>query len=655
MSRSRFLWLLAGVLLLFLLVNAVWLALDHSISAWDDSFYLANSLRTYDALTDHGVPGLVHQYLFGMSAKAPLIEVLPIPAYLLFGRHPRVALIANLFLLAVLLTAVYLLGAAFGSRRAGMFALLVAGAMPMIYGMSRVYLVEVGLMALVTVGLLLVARWEVGAAPWMAPALGVVSGFGLLMKTSFPVFLAAPIAWLIIRRGRDIFTRGNIAGYLIPLGIIAGPWWAVNAGAAMHHALEAGSAESARIYHTGGLAETGRYLLSLANCGPALYFVALPVLAGLSMARIGKAARRGIRFCAVAAVPAVFLTFSHYRDVRFAAPLFPVVAVTVGILADTAMSRFPILATGMVGMVLTAGIGDMLYASFAARMAGLEGGLFLSRGGFSYVAPPVRDPSPYPDLLALLESRASFAAGPPRLVLASDTRYCNADNTRLAALSRRLPIDIQTTAYQDSSALPDLLASASFYAWAQGGAESALNPLGAISRTMVAGDPRFHPLTAVKLPDGSLLHVLAAEPRAAGRSGTLLKSGLDALPPCAVKFSDGIALVGLAWRPVPGGLEGRYRWRCLSRMQHDYWSFGHVLDAVGKVIGYLDHPILETTPTSRWEVGDSAIETVTVTVSGVPASVRLGVFDKESGEQLKVLSSNFPRTGSGTGVVSPVR
>src|SRR5206468_9528807 len=43
--------------LFFLGVTFIWLRLDRSPPAWDDSYYLTNSLVMYDALTDGGLRG----------------------------------------------------------------------------------------------------------------------------------------------------------------------------------------------------------------------------------------------------------------------------------------------------------------------------------------------------------------------------------------------------------------------------------------------------------------------------------------------------------------------------------------------------------------------------------------------------------------------
>ena len=46
---------LALVFVFFLGTTALWVSLDRSPGAWDDSWYLTNSLVLYDTLVDHGI------------------------------------------------------------------------------------------------------------------------------------------------------------------------------------------------------------------------------------------------------------------------------------------------------------------------------------------------------------------------------------------------------------------------------------------------------------------------------------------------------------------------------------------------------------------------------------------------------------------------
>jgi hypothetical protein len=257
--------------------------------------------------------------------------------------------------------------------------------------------------------------------------------------------------------------------------------------------------------------------------------------------------------------------------------------------------------------------------------------------------------------------RQGQAGIPQRLVLGSDTASVNADTFTLAALAARIPIDVTTTAYVSEDGLRQLLGSASYFGYVKNAADSPFNSLGPAVIALVGTDPRFHQFISATLPDGSQLHILAAReppsPRQLTQTGELLqKSGGPR--ECSIRFGEGIELTGVSLERVPNGIQARYRWHSWRRIPRNYWSFGHIMDAQGKVLGFLDHAILPQTPTSQWEVGDSALEKVFVPISagsGSPArTVRLGVFDRHSGDRLPVMSSTFPLADDGTSTVVPI-
>jgi len=67
----------AALSIFFLATTFFWLRLDHSPPTWDDAYYLTNSLRMYDALTEGGLLGYARKFLTIMGTKPPLIAVLP--------------------------------------------------------------------------------------------------------------------------------------------------------------------------------------------------------------------------------------------------------------------------------------------------------------------------------------------------------------------------------------------------------------------------------------------------------------------------------------------------------------------------------------------------------------------------------------------------
>ena len=133
----------AAMCVLFASAAMVWLRLDRSPANWDDAWYLANSLRMYDALVEGGPVAYARAYLHLLGYKAPLIAVLPTPVYLIAGRHAAAAYAVNIAAMLLLFSALYALGKRGGSARAGLIAVWAAGTMPLIYGLAHWYL-EIG-------------------------------------------------------------------------------------------------------------------------------------------------------------------------------------------------------------------------------------------------------------------------------------------------------------------------------------------------------------------------------------------------------------------------------------------------------------------------------------------------------------------------------
>src|SRR5262249_17921997 len=135
--------LAAGMLgAVFAVATLLWLKLDRAPPNWDDAWYLTNSLTVYDALTQGGVAGYFAKLNTVLGFKAPLIAALPTPFYLVFGRQWHAAYLVNIVSMWVLFAAMYRLARCWWSSRAAVFAIAIAGTMPLLYGLARWYMVE---------------------------------------------------------------------------------------------------------------------------------------------------------------------------------------------------------------------------------------------------------------------------------------------------------------------------------------------------------------------------------------------------------------------------------------------------------------------------------------------------------------------------------
>jgi hypothetical protein len=649
----------AAVSLFFLGINFIWLRLDRTPPAWDDSFYLTSSLVMHDALAEGGLPGYVRQFRTIMGTKPPLIAVLPTPVYLIFGRKPRAALLVNLGCLLILFASLYHLGKRHASRRAGLIALAVAATMPMFYGLSHWYLVECGLTAIVVMSIALMGEWKDSAGLRRLFLLGITCGLGLLMKFSFPVYVLIPLLYFVIRERASLGPKTLFAA-AAPAVVLALPWYAFNFRSALATALRAGSAETGRLYVTGdifSLTDTSHYLSNLFNAGPLLYFVALPVLS-LAFSRVGPAGRRGLLLCALWGSPLLFLTFGHYRDLRYAAPLFPALALALGILADSAFQNRG--AAVLICAALGLGLISMLQTSFGifGHNRWEIGGLLFVQPKFDYAREFNRTAWPHQEILADLDRMATFHRDERKtLLLGTDSVWLNAGNFELAAKEKRLPFQVGTTAYetQISSLIPQV-DSAAYFIYeenAQGAGPFNTRFADALKEVRESGKFSEVPISR-RVPDGGIVHVFAnISPSRITWSGAFLPNGIERVTDCNVTFDGKLQLSGLSMKRTTEGLEVSYRWRCLKPVGRPYWCFTHILAENGAVTGYLDHEILNgQPPTSLWQTQDTGIEKLVYRSAGLPKSgsiqLRLGVFERDSGERLPITASGFPLSERGT-------
>ena len=294
-------------------------------------------------------------------------------------------------------------------------------------------------------------------------------------------------------------------------------WYIVNFAHGLHTALNAGSAETARVYRTGDAlppADIAHYLRDAANCAPAIYLVVLAVTLLVCYPAASKNASRGLALSAVWAGPLVLLALGHYRDLRYAAPLFPALALALGILLDSAIARYGAFAGEAACLLLGLGVASMLQTSFGVRPFEF-GGLLFVQPRFSYASRPDSAVWPYRDVLRELYQSAKFTGDErKKLAIGNDTLHFNVDNFNLEALSAGLPFDGASTAYEtDPSRMQQTLASASYFLYKEGREqESPFNSLGAEAIAAVRPDANFAEMGTRSLPDGGLLHLFRKVP-----------------------------------------------------------------------------------------------------------------------------------------------
>ncbi|HYM11165.1 MAG TPA: hypothetical protein VEU62_10545, partial [Bryobacterales bacterium] len=122
-----------------------------------------------------------------------------------------------------------------------------------------------------------------------------------------------------------------------------------------------------------------------------------------------------------------------------------------------------------------------------------------------------------------------------------------------------------------------------------------------------------------------------------------------------VNLGDCLQLRGLRFCEKEGLLTLEMEWRCLHPPERPLRCFAHVVGRDGKALGSLDHEILRgAPPITDWKPGDAGYEArclILPAKAARGATLRLGLFDPETGLRTPVWASTLPLVDDYTAAV----
>ncbi|MEQ1918594.1 MAG: glycosyltransferase family 39 protein [Elusimicrobiota bacterium] len=311
---------------------------------FDDAWYLETSFRLFSALRD-GPFTFARAYADALHIKAPLIALIPFPLYALFGMSERAALWTGPALAAWTAWSVRKIARRLHGPAAGDAAGALTLAIPLLYGLSRVFFVETLLTALVsaTISAILDARPGRRAD---AVRLGALVGLGLLAKSIFPIYIVLPL-WL---RRRELKPGAPLA--FAVAAAVAGTWYAFNLPYVIGFGFSAGFGRIARDYGpASALAPAALWGYARGVIGDGLSWpLAAAGALTFILARQANVAPEARRLEFAWAAPLALFFLGVNKEIRYSLPVLPVFAVaTAG-----AWSRLSGRARTAAGAILAA-------------------------------------------------------------------------------------------------------------------------------------------------------------------------------------------------------------------------------------------------------------------------------------------------------------
>ena len=190
-----------GVFMVFLFhvfSISYWLYIDKSQPSWgDQTDYLLRTFMFYDNLSFASLEDL-KKILFTSGLRPPLFMYLPSIFYLI-NYSIDAAILTNVVFLFFLYLSIYGIGSTIINRNAGLLSVIIISLFPMIYGMSRNFLLDLPLTAMFSLSIYLLILANDFKHKKYSILLGIVIGLSMLVKWSSPIFFIYPFYFILKR------------------------------------------------------------------------------------------------------------------------------------------------------------------------------------------------------------------------------------------------------------------------------------------------------------------------------------------------------------------------------------------------------------------------------------------------------------------------
>ena len=463
-------WVLWALIFLILYQVAIWFAWvipSRYYVGFDEGWHLEISQQLYYSLVDYGIFGLLWKFVHAMQAKPPLVSLLPIPMYLIFGNHVISATAVNLVWLILLNIFLFRLVRYYWGNGPALLGCIFLQTIPLFQGLSRIVMAEYGTAVLVIMFMYFLFTKPLSKR--RAVILGIIIGLGLLGKVLFPTYILGPLVWIIVTeiRQKDKEHKPHpFYLWLISGGIgliLAGPWYFINYRHWIGYTFQSTYGDLAKVYRfgttLGDVTALWAYLIDFLNSGVTAYQAILVIIAWIGCRALRHKGFQKADYSVSIGIALWFLfpfliyLPSLYRNFKFMMPFFAPISIFLGILMWRSLSfikqvrwRWIVLAP----FFLWPNFG-VIYASFPLgsfnqpyRSLGLGPLEFLPQR--AYMGFPIKGRWPYQEILEYVSwDGACIKANKgrlPTLGMAVDITEFNRSTMLYEQVKNRLPVSI---------------------------------------------------------------------------------------------------------------------------------------------------------------------------------------------------------------------
>jgi len=214
--------ILIGILLFHLINNYIWLKLDKAYLQFDSHWHFLSSLKAFELIKKFSFFSL----LFNLEQISPywhgvFVSYITAPFYFIFGTSQDAGVMINaVIFLSILVFSTYGIGRRLYDRKVGLLAAFIVTMYPVIFNQLRLYMLDLPLAAMVTLGIYLLLCSDNFKDKKYSLLFGITIGLGLLTKFSFTVFIIGPLCIILYRALTQRKKDKDIRQILINLALL---------------------------------------------------------------------------------------------------------------------------------------------------------------------------------------------------------------------------------------------------------------------------------------------------------------------------------------------------------------------------------------------------------------------------------------------------
>ena len=381
MNRFTRIYVILALLSLFHIgSNYIWLKMDTLPPAWDQSYHLLASLAYFDILShpfvwvdvlklylgvQENLPQTTMTLLSGADRYyPPLVRVLTIPFYAVFGRSVDTAVMVNSVFWVILIFSTYGIGQRICSKNTGLLAAFLVSMYPITFGMSRQYFLDFALMAVVSLGVYSLLLTNSFTNKRNSVLFGIVFGLGMLTKWTFIFFIIGPLTYMMVKipiKNHTYHTSRYSLHSLILAAALTAVWYIPNSDSLIRlldNATRSGSIEGDPVIYS--IQSVLYYVFSLIN-DQISFFYFIFFVTGMILLSKRPGESRSI-FLLWIVVPFIIFTFTANKETRFIIPILPAVAVVSA--AGVMDIRNSKLKVSIISLILVYGLAQFFIMSY---------------------------------------------------------------------------------------------------------------------------------------------------------------------------------------------------------------------------------------------------------------------------------------------------